>query len=581
MSQLTQGVFDDSLPSLPIKDISGGMNTQDGALSLASNQTPMCQNVIGFPGRTIYAGGYNLYTALDTGVQGDGGWQFYDNNGAKHLIVWAGGNMYDTVNGVKVTIATGCYQAGQNIGKIDQNGNLYWSTLTVPIQIYNGTTTIPVVNSMATGAVAIPASDYLCSYAGSIIAANPVIGGTPNPGSLIGSNVNDVTTFIGANLTQCGNNNYIRFLMPMGVAAVGIPPTSSVLVGGKNVLILAQGAFNSFKLNEVNVTEGCLDGQSAQYIPTGDLLGAVTYLGNDNQWWWTNGITGECITKQILDFCNLTIQTALQTDINQKFWGAYNARYQYYICDLGINQQLIYRWQTKAWYLIVGWPSGVYINGTTGLGFPANYVCSNTSGALSVASGVYQVGQDNALMGSVVPSVFFNTPYMHANDPTMDKEWQWVTLEMNNNFPCSYNVSATGMPVANGYVPTSNILKFSNPALLAMANTTGIWDVSKWDVATWGAGGTFMNQVPYPASGMFSVPVGVSTWVPYATNQPLRSGAISLKISWTQGGITGALPSFDTLGLNLRYKPLGHYTIGGQTYTAESGFAASGSYPFQ
>jgi hypothetical protein len=351
------GDFDTALPILKMADISAGLNTQDGILQLPSNQTPACSNVFGFNNRTLYVGGYNSYTALDTGVQGDGGWQFYDQNGAKHLIAWAGGNMYDTVNGVKTTIATSCYIAGQNIGKIDQNGLLYWSTLTVPIQVYNGSTTVPVVmNPVTVGAGPIPASDYLTSYAGSIIAANPVIGGVANPGSILGSDVNDPTSFVTANLTATGSNNYIRFLIPMGVANVGIPPTSSVMVGGSSALILAQGAFNSFKLADVNVPQGCKDGQSAQYIPTGDLLGAVIYLGNDNQFWLTDGITGDCVSYQNLDYFNGLIQTSLQDDVLQKFCGGYNSRYQYYICDLGTNMQLIYRWRQKAWYLVNGWP---------------------------------------------------------------------------------------------------------------------------------------------------------------------------------------------------------------------------------
>lgn len=581
MSQLTKGVFDDALPTLSVKDISGGLNTMDGALSLASNQTPACSNVIGFPGRTLYIGGYNSYTPLDAGVQSDGGWQYYDTNGAKHIIVWAGGNMYDTVNGIKTTIATSVYLAGQNIGKIDQNGMLYWSTLTVPIQVYDGVTTVPVISSTMTGVVAIPASDYLTSYAGSILAANPTIGGIKNPGAILGSNVNDPTTFIGANLTQCGSNNYIRFLIPMGVAAVGIPPTSSVMVGGAQTLILAQGAFNSFKLNDVNVTEGCKDGQSAEYIPTGDLLGAVMYLGNDNQFWWTNGITSECVSKQNLDFFNSLIQSSQQNNPNQKFCGGYNARYQYYICDLGTNQQLIYRWATKAWYMVNGWPSGVYINGTSGLGFPQNYVASNTTASTSLPSAVYAVGQDNAFMGGVVPSIFFNTALLHANSPDMDKEWQWVTLLMNNIVPAAYNITAVGLPVADAYTPTTNTLRFSNPAQIAYMQAA-TWDVSKWDASTWGAGGTYVAQSPYPASGMLSVPVPASLWVPYSTNQPLRSSAASFNISWTQGGVSGALPSFDILGFDTRYKTLGHYTIGGQTYTAESGASGySTSYPFQ
>ena len=92
----------------------------------------------------------------------------------------------------------------------------------------------------------------------------------------------------------------------MGVAAGGVPPTNSIMIVGSEFLILAQGAVNALKLNSVNVPMGCQDGNSVAYIPTGDLLGAVIYLGNDNQFWETNGITGDCVSKQLLNWLNLT-----------------------------------------------------------------------------------------------------------------------------------------------------------------------------------------------------------------------------------------------------------------------------------
>lgn len=577
MAQKTKGVFDDALATLPMLDIQGGMNTQDGALSLASNETPMCNNVIGFPGRTIYVGGYNLLTGLPSGDTGDGGWQFYDINNAKHIIAWAGGNMFDTVNGIQTLIASGVYNGGQNIGRGDANGVLYWCTATTPLQMYDGATNSAVISSGDTGAVAIPTGTCLCIYAGSVVIGNPGIGGFANPGSIIASNVNDPTTFLGTTLTATGENNFVQFLIPMGVSAAGVPPTSSIMIGGKQTLILAQGPVNSFKLNDVNVPQGCQDGNSAQYIPTGDLLGAVIYLGNDNQWWNTNGISGDCITKKILDFCNLTIQANIQENVVQRFWGAYNARYQYYLCDLGQNQQLIYRWQTKAWYLIQGWPSGAYINGTTGIGFPTNYSVANGVNS----PGVYQVGQDSESFGGVIPNIFFQTPYLHANTKTITKEWQWFNLLMNNTVPAAYQVVATGLSTQNGFTPITNPLVFMNPEFAVALGNTGIWDVSKWDQAIWGGGETFTTQMPYNAAGMLTVPVPADgEWVLFDTTQPLRSPAVSFKISWTNGGNANALPGFDILGAETRYKQMGHYTTGGPLYSAESGVLPSGSDPF-
>lgn len=576
MAQLPQGSFDDSLPTTIVKDISGGLNLQDGTLGIAPNETFSCMNVIGFPGRTIYIGGFGVYTTAGVTNGADGNWEFFDVNGAKHIIEWRGGNMYDTVNGVLVTIATNVYTPGQNIGRVDQNGILYWTTATQPLQQFNGSVNSPVIMGDAVGAVAIPSGTCLCSYAGSIIVGNPTISGVPNPGSFIGSNVNDPTNYVGANLTATGSNNFIQGLVSMGVAAGGVPPTNSIMVVGSEFLILAQGAFNAFKLNSVNVPMGCQDGNSIAYIPTGDLLGVVVYQGNDNQFWETNGITGDCISKKLLNWLNLTIQASKEANPTVRFSGSYNGRYQYYICDLGMNAMLVYRWEQKAWYYVSGWPSGFICQGTTGIGFPCNYIASN--GSFTAAT--YLVGQDNINFGSSTPVISFNTPYMTANDSSMMKEWQSMYIEMNNLLPVAYNVYGQGMPYANLPLPTSNTLTLLNPLLTAaVMNNYGIWDESIWDEAIWGPGESTFPQQPYIASGMLVQSVPKSIWNPSGTTQPLRNAVISFNISWTNNGVTNAIPDFDIGAVRARYKPMGHLMVGGQQYSAQSG-ASGSSYPF-
>ena len=71
------------------------------------------------------------------------------------------------------------------LAEIDQNGFFYWTTATVPLQAYNGTTDIAVSSSGAVGSVPIPAGTCLCSYAGSIVVGNPTISGVTYPGSFI------------------------------------------------------------------------------------------------------------------------------------------------------------------------------------------------------------------------------------------------------------------------------------------------------------------------------------------------------------------------------------------------------------
>lgn len=576
MAQLTKSL-DDTLPTAVVKDISGGLNLQDGTLSLASNQTFACTNVIGFPGRTIYIGGFSVYTTAGVSAGADANWQFYDANNAKHLMVWRGGNLYDEVNGIENLIAASCYIAGQAVGRVDQNNFLYWTTATVPLQVFNGTTTTAVISSGGVGVGPVPAGTCLCSYAGSIVVGNPTISGVTYPGSFLPSNVNDPTSFITANQTATGENNFIQAMVPMGVASGGVPPTNSIMVVGSEFLILAQGAVNALKLNSVNVPMGCRDGNSVVYIPTGDLLGAVIYQGNDNQFWETNGITGDCVSKTLLNWLNLIVQSSKEANPVQVFSAAYNARYQYYICDLGQNQQLVYRWQQKAWYYVNGWPSGIYCDGTTGIGFPCNYVSSNSP---TFTAATYLVGQDNINFNGQAPVISFNTAYMHANSSDIQKEWQSIDVEMNNLIAAAYNVQAIGLPGAQVALPTSNTLTFLNPLLTTMLNANyGIWNVSLWNNALWGPGASIFPQEPYIASGMLTQPVPASAWVPSGTTQPLRSSALSLNISWTNNGVVNAIPDFDIGAIRMRYKAMGHLMVGGNQYSAQSG-ASGSSYPF-
>lgn len=570
MARISRGTLDDALPQVAILDFSGGLNTMEGALSLSSNETPDCQNVLGFPGRLLYVGGTNNNTPLPT-ANGDGGIQFYDVNGAKHIIAWANGNMYDTVNGTLVVIATGVYTSGQNIGRAVLNSVLYWSTKTVTMRSYDGTTEAAVVSSGAAGSVAIPASNYLCNYAGSIIAANPRIAGVENPGSLIPSNTNDPTTFLGANLSALGNNNYIQALIPMSVEAGGIPPTSSIMCVGTVGLVLAQGAVTTLKLQNINYPIGCQDGNSVVYIPTGDILGNVVYLGTDNQFHESNGITTKMLTSKILNLMNTLVSNALANNITQRFSATYNQRLHYYICDMGQNIQMIYKWTQltdgsvrAGFFRIQGWPSGMYFAGTAGNGLPTNYVVVNGSDD----AGMYEVGlEGNNFNGVQPPGLYYTSPYMHANDASMMKEWQWCNLAYNNQQSIKYTIDAIGLADASNNVPTANQIIFSAPVNQAAASNAGIWDQSLWDVAYWANVPNLPVQTPTVGAKMLTVSAidGYGETV----NAPLRSSAVSFKISWKPIN-SDSVAYYDITNFRARYKEMGHYMVGGAQFSAEA-----------
>lgn len=569
MTKKQQGVLDDSLPGLKITDYSGGLNTMEGAFNLSSNETPDCQNVIGFPGRCLYVGGTNNITALAAiENNGDGGIQFYDNNNNKHIVAWVNGNMYETVNGIKTLIATAIYTPGQNIGRTVLDSILYWSTINVPMRQYDGTTEGPVITSAAVGSVAIPASNYLCTFAGSIIAANPVIAGSPNPGSIIPSNVNDPTTFLGANQSTLGNNNFIQALIPMSTAAGGIPPTSSIMCLGTVGLVLAQGAVNALKLQNINYPIGCQDGNSVVYIPTGDILGNVIYLGTDNQFHESNGITTKMISSKILNLMNALISNSLALNVRQRFSGTYNKNLHYYLCDMGSNVQIVYKWTRmpddsikSGFFRINGWPSGMYFDGTSGNGLPTNYVVSSGS----LAAGVYQVGIDGVNFNGIQPVVYYATPYMHAGDISMMKEWQWINLTFNCILPTSYMITPTGLTNSANVTIAGNVATFNSPTNLS--NSGGVWDASQWDNALWANIPALPTQLPAIDSIMTTATAvdGLGNTI----NCPLRSSAVSYKIAWNP--ITPIIAAnFDITNFGIRYLNMGHYMTGGSVGSAEA-----------
>ena len=569
MAKKLQGALDDSLSDLKIIDFSGGLNTMEGALSLSSSETPDCQNVLGFPGRLLYVGGTTLDTALPSHYQGDGGTQFYDANNAKHLIGWANGNMYDLVNGILLLIRPLIYTPGQNIGHTILNSTLYWCTASVPMRYYDGSTEGPVISSGATGSVDIPAGTCMCTYAGSIIIGNPNIAGVLNAGAIIPSNVNDPTTFLGANETTLGNSNSIQALIPMSVEAGGIPPTSSIMCVGEVGLVLAQGSTNAFKLQNINYPIGCTDGNSAVYIPTGDILGNVVYLGTDNQFHESNGITTKLISSKILNLMNALVSNAVVTNPAQRFFATYNKRYHYYLCDMGNDVQMIYKWtimadgSTKAgFFKVSGWPSGVYFGGTTGAGLPTNYVIANGTDT----AGLYEVGVDGSNFNGVQPVIYYNTPYMHANDVSIMKEWQWVNLTFNNQQPVQYVLSPTGLTNAANVIIAGNPITFQAPQNSATAGAS-VWDQATWDVNVWGNIPNLPLQTPAIASKMLSATAKDA--LGNTVNMPLRSSAITVNIAW-QARNPNSVASFDITNLGLRYKGMGHYMTGGSTGSAEA-----------
>ncbi|MEM0142497.1 MAG: hypothetical protein QXL94_00885, partial [Candidatus Parvarchaeum sp.] len=197
MTRLYPGTQEDNLKSILLNDFSGGLNTYKSSINLNANESPACLNVIPMPGRLITRGGWFVQTPLSgTNLACDLLYYFEDYNGGNHIMMFAGGNLYDVTQPTAVEIGTNVYTANQQVGCVDIGGYMYFSTENVPLSKYdapNQTITV-VTKSSITGAVPPPMSPYLTLYSGSIVAIRPNFPGNGYyPNSFAWSAVNDPT----------------------------------------------------------------------------------------------------------------------------------------------------------------------------------------------------------------------------------------------------------------------------------------------------------------------------------------------------------------------------------------------------
>ncbi len=557
MADISKGVLEDQRKGLLLTDFSGGIVTDTGGLSLAPNQTPDALNVFAWEGNLHYSGGYSPWSTLPAVT--DAAYTYYDVNVTKHMLEWAGGNLYEVTSGAPVTIASGVYTPGQQVAHAQLNGILYWSTLTVPLRQWNGVTEQAVVN---TGAAPVhvppPACAFLIVLNGSLVAVNFVVNGVHQQGAFIWCDVNNPGSWVGANVQTVGSNDggTCVFALLMGVAQVGVTPTKQFMVGKNNrQIFLYNGALGSLTENAVSSPVGIVDGSSAVYIPTQQGLGAVMFLGDDAQFYLCNGIECPVISTGIKTLAYNLTQAALLANPGQRFNAVYNQRFQYYMCDFGNSTQLVYKWDTAAWWLFKGWPSGVYSVAPTNTGLPSVFVGANYAGQ----TGVYQLALDQTNFNGVAPTIYWTTPYMHGGKPERLKIFQDVTM-FAYDVGVQYQLTAQGMPRSDGVIESTVPMLFNDPAVGAIPAQVGavsLWGVAKWGISQWSGGNTSVvnaNQIG-AMHGPLVVPSMATKWAPAGMPLPLRTGAAQFKIAWNAGVFDYRLTS-----LKIAFLPLNGHT---------------------
>lgn len=581
--------LDDSYTSIKMMDFSDGLKTTASTMALGPNQTPDSMNVIPLPGRVIFRGGYTSITELI--ADSDQVLVFYDSNHAKHYAIWAGGSLYDCVTGVAVLVEAACYSAGQNVGAVCQDGVLYWSCglpVNVPLRYWNPATggIAAVVSAGGTGVADPPSSDFLFLYLDCIVALAPYWGeplsaNAYQPNVFCWSNVKDPTTWVGANAQAVGslNNGRLEYGRPFGISAPGVYPTATIMIARNDEGIYAySGALGELKEALLNCPFGIKDRFSAQYLPTDGNFGQIAFLATNGQVWATNGITANSISDDILPSMQAAFYTALNTG-ESRFYSGYNQQWQYYYIDMA-GQQFGYRWATKAWFPMSGWPTGISFTSFDSNGLPAYYVASvgtvasnpfvlgqSVLGAAATVlsgPGLFQIAQIGVMDNGGMPSVYWKTPILHGGDMEMFKEWHWGAIATYDT-GATYDMDAVSIRQGAGSQMVASTVSLVAPADTATAApfTLGTSVLAGTD----GLGNSSLLNIgglPVVMQERFRVPVEQDEWTEEDDQETLKGCGIQITISWS-----GGAPVFDLLGIEVLYVARGYLRGAGSLYNPE------------
>ena len=570
-----KGQLEDSYQRLLLNDFAGGLNTYQGAISLPSNTSPDMLNLLPLPGKLKYRGGVTPYADLT--ATADQAFEFYDSNGAKHFVVWEGGNVVDVVSSTAVAVESTVYTAGVKVGACTLNGVLYWSTATVPLRFWNPVTATKGA-VVQTGATAPPASPYLLTYTGAIVALGVKYGTSAYQPTVMGwSVVNEPGNWSAAESQAVGplrTSASLAFGIVLGIANTGVPPTRTFIVARSDVgLISYTGALGSLQENAINCPVGCLDGASAVFCPGADGFGDVIFLGTDGQFWKTNGINAVVASLQVQQSVQAQVTDALYNSTPYRFWAGYNEEYLYYFCNVN-GFQFVYKWDIQQWTVFYGWPNGPILNTTNAQGIPTLYVASNLSSEL----GFFAIGIIGATDNGSPPNIYYRTAWLHAGDPELLKIWSFISL-LATATGTVYQVSARGLSRGNdgSFMQSDPIILATTPINVQYPFILNQSLLDGPDVLTEG-GLHGRASSPVMMRGRFACPVvweqdsmcrGIIEEAEGgggAIYEDLKAVAIQLTVAYY-----GGYMDYEVLGFQLRYMERAYRREGGNEYDMEMG----------
>lgn len=549
-----KGSIDDVMQAISLPDFNAGLMSDYDVADLPMNASPDCENVYFRPGRIHGRAGYVVRNATIPALA-DGAKFFYDSAGARRLVVWAYGNVYDMTDHNLTQVKASAYTAGYRVCSAELNGILYFSdgetiASSSGIRYYDPVTSTidtPVLTSAGgAGVIATPACKAMAVYNGALVIGNiKYTGGTYAKDAIHWSDVLDPTTIRGTNIFRVGSGagGEINVIEPMGVSSVGISPFQALFIGkSEKGIFMLKGALAPDSLAEtmIQTSVGCLDGYTAKFIPGPDGSGIVIWLATDRQLHWTNGVTSDILSEPISIELAHAISDRLTASGSARFAAFRDWNLYHYILDTGAdaygnNVHYVYDWKNKNFTRYKGWPSGVCAEAKDANSQDVVY-CVDDTNLSQVGVGV----QDN----ETNITKYWKSTWIAAGDAEIWKIWKWLYAAFRTD-EGSLTVTATcnmGQGLSSTIILTPDTASGSTGDL--------VWDSGNWDDANWTAG-SGVQQTPYKLGKRLSV----ATSNLDGSKGLLGGYDCQLKLS------DDSVNHFEVLGVKLLYLPRGRRRV--------------------
>lgn len=419
-----EGALQDDLSALPIGTFDGGLNTITNPLRLKSNESPFMQNLtLTETGRLLGRSG-SLTLAGAPDIQNDGIISFWNSANNRCQVTWNNGSIYDTTNGAYTLLNAAVYTSSPTvqIGKFVLEGILYWSDGNV-YRYYDPTVPTEAAVTITTGSGLLNSIGFTCAcvYTGFAVVGNTnVNGGTLEPDNYRWCDLLDPTSWpaVNAQAVGEGQGGHVSAITPLGIADAGVPPGSSLLVlKSLQGCYVYQGALGQQTEAIVPVPGGILDPESLQLIERsgrgaddGTVRLYPTWLSNDYQVWWTDGINCGRYSDNIRNSLESAITTALKANPNQRFTSVNSTLDRQYLIDMGNSQQYVFQYDLGVWTFYQGLPSGFWTSGFDVNGLPAVYCAARTLTTL-----VQCLIQGSEMDDTNIIQMYYFSPYLHMN----------------------------------------------------------------------------------------------------------------------------------------------------------------------